>query len=199
QLGVEVGEGLVEQEYGRLAHHGARQGDPLPLAAGELARLPVQQALDPEHRGGLLHASLDLVPGNSRCLERKGDVLRHRQVRVEGIALEDHGDLARAGGQIIAPLVVFPRPAIIRSKVVLPQPLGPKRTRNSPSRVLKSTPSTAVWSWKTFRICFVSTMAMRKTWKARSIARKPPAAAGATVASAPSTSARSCAPSRPLP
>src|SRR5882672_9408941 len=62
----------------------------------------------------------------------------------------------------MSPLVCFSSPAIIRSKVVLPQPLGPKRTRNSPSRVLKSTPSTAVWSWKTFRICFVSTMAMKE-------------------------------------
>src|SRR5205814_10014832 len=43
----------------------------------------------PEHRGGLLHASLDLVPGNSRRLERKGDVLRHCEMRVERVALED--------------------------------------------------------------------------------------------------------------
>src|SRR5437660_7581786 len=34
-------------------------------------------------------------------------------------------------------------PAIIRSKVVLPQPLGPRRTRNSPSRTSTDTPSTA--------------------------------------------------------
>jgi len=65
----------------------------------------------------------------------------------------------------MSPLVCFSSPAIIRSKVVLPQPLGPRRTRNSPSRVLKSTPSTAVWSWKTFRICFVSTVAMEESQK----------------------------------
>src|SRR3954469_23877581 len=48
----------------------------LPLAAGELAWLAVQQPLDPEHGGGLLHPSVDLIGGRSPGLEGKGDVLR---------------------------------------------------------------------------------------------------------------------------
>ena len=38
ELGVEVGERLVEQEDARAAHDGAADGDALALAAGELAR-----------------------------------------------------------------------------------------------------------------------------------------------------------------
>ena len=47
-LGIEVGERLVEQEDGRLAHQGPRQGDPLPLPAGELARFAVEEGVDAE-------------------------------------------------------------------------------------------------------------------------------------------------------
>jgi hypothetical protein len=43
QLGVEVGERLVEQERGGLAHDRAAHGDALALAAGERARLPVEE------------------------------------------------------------------------------------------------------------------------------------------------------------
>jgi NAD(P)-dependent dehydrogenase (short-subunit alcohol dehydrogenase family) len=42
QLGVEVGQRLVEQEDGRLADDGAAHGDALALAAGERLRLAVE-------------------------------------------------------------------------------------------------------------------------------------------------------------
>ena len=48
QLGVEVGERLVEQEQRRVAHQRPAHGDALALAAGELARLAVEQRLDLE-------------------------------------------------------------------------------------------------------------------------------------------------------
>src|SRR4051812_3582848 len=60
----------------------------------------------------------------------------------------------------MSPLVCLSSPAIIRRSVVLPHPDGPSRTRNSPSRIARSTPSTAVCSWKTLRIAFVSTVAI---------------------------------------
>ena len=46
QLGVEVGQRLVEQEEARLAHDGARQRDALLLAARELARPAREQVAD---------------------------------------------------------------------------------------------------------------------------------------------------------
>src|SRR4051794_2114835 len=42
------------------------------------------------------------------------------------------------------PCVISSRPATIRSAVVLPQPDGPTRTMNSPSRIARSSPCTAV-------------------------------------------------------
>jgi hypothetical protein len=43
----------------------------------------------------------------------------------------------------ISPDVGSSRPAIMRSRVVFPEPDGPRRTRNSPSRLSRSTPTTA--------------------------------------------------------
>ena len=51
QLGVEVGQRLVEQEHLRIAHDGAAHGDALALAAGELARIAVEQRLEAEDLG----------------------------------------------------------------------------------------------------------------------------------------------------
>src|SRR5438128_240211 len=62
----------------------------------------------------------------------------------------------------MSPAVCFSSPAIMRKSVVLPHPLGPRRTRNSPSRTARSTPSTAVWSPHSLRSAFVSTMAMER-------------------------------------
>jgi len=33
QIGIEIGQGLVNQEHLRLPHHGAAKGNPLPLPA----------------------------------------------------------------------------------------------------------------------------------------------------------------------
>ena len=52
QLGVEVRQRLVEQEHLRIAHDGAAHGDALALAAGELARIAVEQGAEAEDLGG---------------------------------------------------------------------------------------------------------------------------------------------------
>jgi hypothetical protein len=43
QLGVEVGQRLVEQEHLRVAHDGAAHGDALALAARQFARPAIEQ------------------------------------------------------------------------------------------------------------------------------------------------------------
>ena len=48
QLRVEVGERLVHQEGLRMAHDRPSHRDPLPLAAGERARLALEEVLEPE-------------------------------------------------------------------------------------------------------------------------------------------------------
>ncbi len=94
QLGVEIGERLVEQEDLRIAHDRAAHGDALALPAGELARLAVEQFLDVEDAGGLLHALLDLGLGKMLQPQPERHVLVDRHVRIERVVLEHHRHVA---------------------------------------------------------------------------------------------------------
>ncbi len=94
QLGVEVGERLVHEEDGRLAHDGSPERDALALAAGELTRLPVEVAGQVEDGRGFLDAGLDLDLGDVAELEAERQVVPDGHVWVERIALEDHRDVA---------------------------------------------------------------------------------------------------------
>ncbi len=60
ELRVEVRQGLVHQERLRLAHHGATHGDALTLPARELARLAVEELLEPELRRDVADAPFAL-------------------------------------------------------------------------------------------------------------------------------------------
>ncbi len=94
QLGIEVGQGLVQQEHRRLAHQRAPQRHALALAAGHRPRQLVEHPLQPQHVGGGLHAARDfglVVPAQ---LQPEGQVLGHGHVRVERVVLEHHGDVA---------------------------------------------------------------------------------------------------------
>src|ERR1051326_426318 len=69
---------------------------PLALASRELARATLQQPLDVEHTRRPLDLALDLLARRALGLERKGDVVPHREMRIEPVALEHHGDAAGA-------------------------------------------------------------------------------------------------------
>src|SRR5690606_35937508 len=57
-----------------------------------------------------------------------------------------------------SPLVNFSSPAMVRMRVVLPEPEAPSSTRNSPSRTSRLTPSTALtepkWVCRSFTVSF---------------------------------------------
>ena len=101
QLRVEVRQRLVEQEHLRMAHDGAPDRDALPLPAGELARLAVEQRLDAQHGGRLTHAARDLVLRVAAHLQAEGHVVEHGLVRIERIVLEHHGDVALHRRQVV--------------------------------------------------------------------------------------------------
>ena len=94
QLGVEVGQRLVEQEHLRVAHDGAAHGDALALAAGQLLRLAVDQFDDVEHARGLVDPALDLGLRIALQPQPERHVFRDRHVRVERVVLEHHRDVA---------------------------------------------------------------------------------------------------------
>ncbi len=100
QLGVEVGERLVEEEDLRIAHQGSADGNTLALTAGELARVAIQQLLQSKNAGGLVylrlrHGGIDLLE-----LQGKAHILGDCHMRIECVVLKDHGDIAVTGRQV---------------------------------------------------------------------------------------------------
>ncbi len=107
QLGVQVREGFVEEEDLRVAHDGAPQRDALPLAAGKRLRLAVQQVGDVERAGRLFHAALDFVLRHLAQLQAERHVVVDRHVRVQGVVLEDHRDVAVLRGDVVGKGVAY--------------------------------------------------------------------------------------------
>jgi hypothetical protein len=88
ELGVEVGEGLVEEEDVGLADDGAANGDALALAAREVLGPAVEIGADVEDLGRLLHRRLDLGLGHASDAHAVADIVAHGHVRVEGVVSE---------------------------------------------------------------------------------------------------------------
>ena len=77
------------------------KGDALALAAGELARLPVDVAGQVEDRRSLFDAGLDLGLGDVPQLEAEREVVADGHVRIEGVALEHHRDVPILGRNVV--------------------------------------------------------------------------------------------------
>ena len=60
QQRVEVRQRLVHQQDRRVHHDRARDGDALPLTAGQLRGVTIEEAFELEERRPLFHATLDL-------------------------------------------------------------------------------------------------------------------------------------------
>ena len=112
--------------------------------------------LQAHQRQRLGDAALDLGLGGALVAQAEGDVVGHRLVREERVALEDRVDAplvrrrARHVGAVEQDLALVGRskPAISRSVVVLPQPDGPSMVKNSPGGTCRSMPLTATASPK---------------------------------------------------
>ena len=94
QLGVEIGQGLVEQKHFRLPHDGAAHRDALALAAGQLPGLAFEHGAELEDPRGLLDAGLDLGLGHAAVAQAIGHVVVDAHMRIERVVLEHHGDVA---------------------------------------------------------------------------------------------------------
>src|SRR5207342_521620 len=100
ELGVEVRQRLVHQERHRLPNHRAAHRDALPLTPGEFGRFALQQAVETEDPGDVLHATLAFVRRRLPELETEPDVLLDGHVRIERVVLEHHRDVAGLGGKV---------------------------------------------------------------------------------------------------
>ena len=142
ELRVEVRERLVHQERLRLADDRPAHRDALPLPAGEVRGLAVEQVLEPEQRRDLLHPAPISRFGVWRTLSPKPRFCAHVHVRdrarSSGRPSRCRARAARGRSRPRSPIEIVPsvissRPAIIRSSVDFPQPDGPTSTMNSPS------------------------------------------------------------------
>ena len=104
-LGVERAERLVEQQHPRLDRERAGERHALALAAGELGRVALGEAGEPDDPQQLVDARLDLVLGLLADRQAEADVVAHRHVLERRVVLEDEADLAllrRDVGDVLA-------------------------------------------------------------------------------------------------
>ena len=106
ELRVEVGQRLVHEHDLRVAHDGAADGDALALAAGQGLGLALEVLGDVEDLGRLADLLVDLVFRGVAQLEGEGHVFIHCHVRVQGVVLEDHRDVAVLGSHVVHQLAV---------------------------------------------------------------------------------------------
>src|SRR5439155_1092228 len=85
--------GVRLRRRARWARSGSR-------SAAQLRRASLQQLAEPEAVGRLGDAPQDLARGHAPHLERERDVLAHREVRIQRVVLEHHGDVAGGGGVV---------------------------------------------------------------------------------------------------
>jgi hypothetical protein len=93
--GVEVGEGLIHQQQGRMVHHCGGDGDERCLTRREGAEIPVQQRGHADPLGNLLHAGLGGRGWHAAQLEGEGDFVPDPGAGEGGAGiLKDDTDLA---------------------------------------------------------------------------------------------------------
>jgi hypothetical protein len=92
KLRVQVRQGFVHQADRLLGNDRAAKGDPLLLAAGELSRLPIEQAVEPEKAGDPCQPGSETGGRLPAHLDAEEDVLGDTQVRKQGVGLEHHRD-----------------------------------------------------------------------------------------------------------
>ena len=124
QLGIQIAEGFIHQKHIGLAGDGPAQGHPLLLAAGELLRQPLQQRFQLQHPCHLSDASINPLlprrghlqgggPGAAEAMEAilellgqgavltapqaKTQVVGHREVGIERVALKHHRHIPLGG------------------------------------------------------------------------------------------------------
>ncbi len=100
ELRIEVRERLVHQERPRLAHDRPPHRHALPLTPRQLGGLSVEQLRQPEQGGHVVQAAPRLDLRRLPHLEPVAEVLAYGHVRIERVALEDHGNVATARREV---------------------------------------------------------------------------------------------------
>ena len=142
--------GSSHQHEVGLEHQCPGDRNALLLAAGQLPRPTILEAFQLHELERTLHPLGPLCYRHPAYFQRERQIPAHRHVRKQRVVLEHHSDFALVRGKAwtdtpstrIVPAVVCSNPASIIRQVVLPDPEGPSRVRNSPRRTLKFRSST---------------------------------------------------------
>jgi hypothetical protein len=94
ELGIQVGQGFVEQEDLGFADDRPADGDPLALAAGELLGLALEQLVETENFRCSADTLLPLGAGQLGHAQRETHVLGDGHMGIERVGLEHHGHTA---------------------------------------------------------------------------------------------------------
>jgi hypothetical protein len=146
-LRIERRERLVHQQDFRIVGEGARYSDALAHAAGELVRVIIGETCQPGAREVMPDDLFDRGGGHAAHLQTVGRIVPHRhpgKMESPWKIIEFTGRLEVGVSISITPAVTDSSPARMRSRVVLPHPLGPTIMKNSPCAISTETPSMAI-------------------------------------------------------
>ena len=90
----------------KIAHDGAADGNTLTLAAGQSLGLTVEILGNVQDLRGLTDLLIYNVLLLLAQLQREGHIFIHGHVRVKGVILENHCDIAILGGDVVHELAV---------------------------------------------------------------------------------------------
>ena len=105
QVGVEAGEGFVQEQQRRARDEGAREGEALLFAAGEAFGFALRFVFQTDVAQGLHGLFFDVGFGQTAHFEAEADVVEGRQVRQKGVVLKHQRDIAffrRHVGDVVA-------------------------------------------------------------------------------------------------
>jgi hypothetical protein len=97
QLRIQIAQRFVQKKNAGSAHQGPAHGNPLSLTPGEFFRLPLQQRRNAQESGRFSDSRFDAVFPDAAHAKGETQIFGHGHVRVEGIALKDHGHITVPG------------------------------------------------------------------------------------------------------
>jgi hypothetical protein len=93
ELRIEIRQRLVEKKYLGIANDGPAHRHTLTLPSRELLRVAIQQICKTQDLSCSDDFCTDFGLRNTLKLERKAHILGHSHVRIECVALKDHGNV----------------------------------------------------------------------------------------------------------
>src|SRR5262245_45595552 len=101
KLSVEIRQRLVKKKNLRLSYNSAPQRHSLSLSSAQLLRAASQQGIDFQQMRSISYLGFDFRCSGPAQPQRKGEIFKHRHVRIESIALKHKGDITISRREMI--------------------------------------------------------------------------------------------------